>query len=430
MQYVNDDMDELFRRAAKDYPLNTNSANWDKVKKKLMDASSEGENKPSNGKSRRHFLWLLLLLPLPWICERYTGDGDKEVAESVQPAKKSDASANKTAAITHSNTKNSSINLTEPASESATKTMSQSAGIPSNSNEIGLVNNAGSSVSYTNRQNPRSTTLRSKPLAALSEESAIQEFAENPKQQSLSITDQPVSTQTNTSVVAPIADTAVLAKTPIPVDATTAAPSAKKQQKPAKSRHFYAGVLGGLDITSIKMQEVKHVGYDVGLIVGYAFTKRWSIETGFLSSEKAYYTKGEYLPKAYLLPGTKLQEAEGDCRMWEVPLLVRYQFKEGKKGGWFAAAGASSYFMKEEDYTYTYYYMATGQEVERSRSYDSQSNHLFAAAQLSGGYNRNLSKTVGVRVEPYIKLPLRKVGYYDLPLTSFGVHVGVTKKLW
>ena len=39
MQYVNDDMDELFRRAAKDYPLNTNSADWEKVKNKLADAA-------------------------------------------------------------------------------------------------------------------------------------------------------------------------------------------------------------------------------------------------------------------------------------------------------------------------------------------------------------------------------------------------------
>jgi hypothetical protein len=31
MQYVNDDMDELFKRAAENYPLDTNSANWNKV---------------------------------------------------------------------------------------------------------------------------------------------------------------------------------------------------------------------------------------------------------------------------------------------------------------------------------------------------------------------------------------------------------------
>lgn len=36
MQYVDDDMDNLFRRAAESYPLNTDAANWDKFKA-LMD---------------------------------------------------------------------------------------------------------------------------------------------------------------------------------------------------------------------------------------------------------------------------------------------------------------------------------------------------------------------------------------------------------
>lgn len=35
MPSVNDDMDELFRRAAGDYPLNTDAANWNKIKDEL-----------------------------------------------------------------------------------------------------------------------------------------------------------------------------------------------------------------------------------------------------------------------------------------------------------------------------------------------------------------------------------------------------------
>ncbi len=42
MQNVNDDMDGLFRRAASNYPLNTNSADWNKVLSAL-DASEKAE---------------------------------------------------------------------------------------------------------------------------------------------------------------------------------------------------------------------------------------------------------------------------------------------------------------------------------------------------------------------------------------------------
>lgn len=35
MQYINNDMVELFRKAARDYPLNTNSSDWNAVLKKF-----------------------------------------------------------------------------------------------------------------------------------------------------------------------------------------------------------------------------------------------------------------------------------------------------------------------------------------------------------------------------------------------------------
>jgi hypothetical protein len=430
MQYVNDDMDELFRRAAKDYPLNTNSADWEKVKKKLMGASSGGEQKPSNGNNRRHFLWLLLLLPLPWICDRYTGDGGNDLAEAEQTEGKPGAFIQNSPANKNSTTKNIPVNVPTPTSEQGTVPAAASSGLSGNNREIAQINGPETIFAFRNTQKSRQAGLSPQAEEVLSPEKAAQESVDRTERLANRIKEEPAITPTTTALETSQSDTTSLAKKTAQVDSAAITPSDKKKQKSERSKHIYAGVLGGLDITSIEMQEVNEVGYDVGLVVGYAINKRWSVETGLLSSEKAYYTNGEYLPKAYLLPGTKLTEAQGDCRMWEVPLLVRYQFKEGKKGGWFAAAGASSYFMKDEDYTYTYYYLTTGQEVERSRSYESNSNHWFAAAQISGGYNRNLSKTVGVRVEPYIKLPLRKVGYYDLPLTSFGVHVGVTKKLW
>src|SRR5689334_1268355 len=68
MQYVNDDMDELFRRAAENYPLDTGSGDWSKVAKALQDPE-ENKSPQKNGKGR--FLWLLLLLPLALICNPF-----------------------------------------------------------------------------------------------------------------------------------------------------------------------------------------------------------------------------------------------------------------------------------------------------------------------------------------------------------------------
>src|SRR4051812_30356694 len=61
---VNDDMDELFRKAADDYPLRTDSADWEKVRRQLEAATVPKEER----KDRRYLLFLLLLLiPFSWL---------------------------------------------------------------------------------------------------------------------------------------------------------------------------------------------------------------------------------------------------------------------------------------------------------------------------------------------------------------------------
>lgn len=412
MQYVNDDMDELFRRAAQDYPLNTRGADWEKLQKALEEPPAVG-GEPARKDRRRHLLWLLLLLPLPWICTRYTGEGDK-VAADVPAVQK--------ATVPSSEKNNSRVVLQETSG----RTLESSSEAPVGLREpLSLFTNTKSGLTRTPALK-EDNGLLSNPYRqdALPDGGEIQQPA-------APVTE---SREGAVTISEPVAALDKAGQAPDSVqkaqDTTAAGPQAKKAQQLPKSRRFYAGIIGGADITSIEMQKVKKIGYDLGVIAGYSINERWSVEAGLLSSEKAYYSSGKHLYKAYTLPGTRLREAEGDCRMWEVPLVVRYRFAPHKQGGWFASAGTSSYFMKKESYDYTYYYTATGQEVKRSRSYDSDSRHLFAAAQLSGGYTRRVGRSMDIRIEPYLKLPLRKVGYYELPLTSFGVHAGITRRLY
>lgn len=72
MQDVDDDMD-LFRRAAEDYPLNTDSADYNEVLKKLSAEQSEKINKAQSKKiNYKSLLLLLLLIPLAWLLNNYS----------------------------------------------------------------------------------------------------------------------------------------------------------------------------------------------------------------------------------------------------------------------------------------------------------------------------------------------------------------------
>ncbi len=78
MQSLNDDMDELFRRASDEYPLNTNGADWNKVLQQLHHTNTDLP-KDNNKKKNYNFLWLLLLLPIGFICGKYVGNSNKDM---------------------------------------------------------------------------------------------------------------------------------------------------------------------------------------------------------------------------------------------------------------------------------------------------------------------------------------------------------------
>ena len=68
MQYVNDDMDELFREAAEKYPLDTSGADWDSVQKLMpADGSAAVIVPDKRANKKRYWLLLLLLIPAFWL---------------------------------------------------------------------------------------------------------------------------------------------------------------------------------------------------------------------------------------------------------------------------------------------------------------------------------------------------------------------------
>src|SRR4029079_9285378 len=62
----------------------------------------------------------------------------------------------------------------------------------------------------------------------------------------------------------------------------------------AKRKKFYVGLMGGLDATTIKFQKVEDAGFNFGLLLGYQFNKKWSIESGAYLEKKYYYSDGKY----------------------------------------------------------------------------------------------------------------------------------------
>ncbi len=411
MHHVNDDMDELFRRAGQEYPLNISGANWEKIAKELSTVAVE---KPRPGRDKRKFLWLLLLLPFGFICTHYftnkkgagraeTEDYSRSLAEKTGPGN--------TAAPQKETNSGRKISVDDKEHTVVGQKWLKSAD-RSNTHSYKQAKTGSSVVAESKtegndwRINTNPGTWKNKEEPDLLQRQRFFDLrADYP---SLRIASQ--SPQTENLV----------------------AFAEKKKEHISKNKKFYAGLMGGLDISSIKFQKVENVGYDAGLLFGYDLNKRWGFEVGLFRDKKFYYSKGEYFntSKIYLPANSEISSVDGNCIMWELPVNVRYNLKSSTRKTWFVTGGVSSYFMKKEDYNYVYYYPATGQSYKWESYYKNASKHLVAVAQFSAGYTHPLGKIGDLRVEPYVKLPLKGVGIGSVSLHSAGVHIGITRKLF
>jgi hypothetical protein len=195
--------------------------------------------------------------------------------------------------------------------------------------------------------------------------------------------------------------------------------------EPAKQKRFYAAFLLGPDISTVNFGEIKAAGHSIGISAGIKLSNRFSIETGAFLNQKKYVAEGEYFKaeKLYLPDHSKLLNVSGYCNMIEIPLNIRYNFATNNNYNLFALAGASSYLVQKENYDYQY--SRYNNLYSSNKSYSQSSNELFNIINLGAGFEKRVGKTTALRIEPYVKLPVKGMGIGDMRLTSAGILVGV-----
>ena len=200
----------------------------------------------------------------------------------------------------------------------------------------------------------------------------------------------------------------------------------KNKSNPEKG--FFIGLTAGIDASTVHFNYKEDFGYNIGGIIGYRFNQHFSIKTGGIYTQKNYKMNGAdfHPPKGTWVSNFKMETVTGSCDMWDIPLIGTYHFKYNGKGNYFASLGTSSYFMKKENYSYLYY--VNNQTYNRSASYPSTDQHLFALLHISGGIEKTMGKHLTGIIEPYAKIPMSGVGFGSIELSSFGVNFSLTYK--
>jgi Outer membrane protein beta-barrel domain len=222
-----------------------------------------------------------------------------------------------------------------------------------------------------------------------------------------------------------------VAKKDVVTEPVAAKEAEKKKPAVALKQPLEFGVLIGPDYTSINFKQTNKTGINAGVVVGYRFNSHWSVNTGLIYTKKNYTAVGEdfHAPKHYWVSYVDLHKVKGNCSMLEIPLNVRYDFAERFNNRFFFSTGLSTYLMNHE--YYDYYYRYQGTEGKQPWETDSARHYALSVLNLSLGYEHALGKQFSIQAEPYLKIPLKGLGFGSMNMDSYGVYFTLKyKPVW
>lgn len=200
-----------------------------------------------------------------------------------------------------------------------------------------------------------------------------------------------------------------------------------KKPKGRKQHAVFVSFSGGPDRSFVGANAgtVKLFG---GAGIGYTYNNRISLRTGFYSGKKIYSAgANDYSPPpGFYAYYPYLEKVDANCEIYEVPISLSYHFGKSSRQNFFASVGVSSYFLKEEKYTYYYKYSQNGPTLNKTRTIKDINKHSLAGLTLSAGYSKKITRHISLSAEPYVKIPLEGVGYGKVMLNSSGVSMSLS----
>lgn len=225
-----------------------------------------------------------------------------------------------------------------------------------------------------------------------------------------------------------------LVATPEPVWENSTGP----MQRPARFRLSGLSIQAVLapDLTTIGLHNFDRPGSNLGVMIQYQVSNRFSLQTGALWSTKVYTS----LPSEYVWPvtgGMTVWPASitGRCTMFDIPLNLRYDvvLRPGGAGRgprrWFVSGGVTSYFIKRENYNYNYAWPDDPAIKYRSWAVNKGSSFGLSNLNISLGYERPVSRRLSWQIEPFMKIPLQPIGYFKVRLVSTGAFISLRYRL-
>ncbi|OYZ48450.1 MAG: hypothetical protein B7Y15_12020, partial [Bacteroidetes bacterium 24-39-8] len=318
------EFENLFKRASENYPLNTNSANWNAVLEKL---EKESDQKGLVLKRRLFYLLILLLVSIlsAFLMNRYMNWNEKNKGVDVPTLIEKDQTE-----------KNMVKKITDAVYDKVVDSIKQENQLKEQNTVQTLNNQAKINTVLTNLKKPQqpqapttnSTVLlppnskttganNSQPINAATNKTST--TSESEIQETKKVLEK------NTDLVEVVASTKTI-PTISSTDSNTTINSGSPAiilKKQAFQKYLYTGILYATDKSSINFEASKGQGHSIAFLLGYQFSKRFSIETGIHIEKKEYYTKGEHFDKSILPATGKILWIESENKLIEIPVSLK-----------------------------------------------------------------------------------------------------------
>lgn len=447
------ELDRLSKEAAEKFEAAVSPALWDKVLLKL-DAEM-----PEKKKDKRRFFWLFLFAGLLLgsltvgitVMNRNAGVNKAEIpgadfsGTAITEKKDTDIKADKLKISIKVQETDEQGNIEEnPDGSSLNKLPSAAVKQRTDpASRIGTMSSNQKRVKTTNKEIQAAATPASfhvplskteKSLSPTSAEPAGQTEKKNPL--TLETVEQEKPVQQNI-----LADSTVLTeKTGIRQESAEKTDSTEDLQQPVANpaaskstvnltpvKRLEISAVFGPDFSNVGFVSPDKTGLNFGIIVGYRFTERLSVQTGLLYSQKHYTAVGDAYKgyPGYISgnPNLKMKWVQANCFMWDLPVNIRYDWLLKKKQRAFASVGVSSYFMNKEDLHY--YYSYYNNPAYKAWVNEDNSSFWMSALNLSIGFEQRISRVLSIQAEPFMKVPVREIGSGKIELNSFGIFLSL-----
>lgn len=190
------------------------------------------------------------------------------------------------------------------------------------------------------------------------------------------------------------------------------------------------GFVLGPDLSTVgSISNFENPGYKIGFRVELNLGSRLALTTGLVHSNVRYTAQGrEYKPPGgYWTNGVVARETFAECALIDIPVTLKYDFLQFESSRLFATAGLSSYIMLNEDYRFRY--DSGNPNLTREWSGKTGTRHWFSNASFSIGYEFDLLPNWSIQAEPFVRLPLKEVGWGNVKLYSVGSFISFNYKL-